>query len=90
MRPDPDSGARTTEDQVGEDCKDTRGNENRLLMSSGHAIISPKFTQEIDSLWDYRKSTEQYAATGGTSKQSVMEQIHELGLWLQAWRSGSC
>ena len=52
-------------------------------------VSSPKFTEDIDSLWDYRKSIEQYEAMGGTSKQSVMKQIRELRVWLQGWSGGS-
>ena len=33
------------------------------------------------ALWDYEHSVEQYEAIGGTSRQSVLDQILALTVW---------
>ncbi|VEN51441.1 unnamed protein product [Callosobruchus maculatus] len=45
-------------------------------------LISPHFDADVKKIWDYDNSVEQYQAIGGTSKKSVLEQIHELKAWL--------
>ncbi|XP_071549885.1 argininosuccinate lyase isoform X2 [Panulirus ornatus] len=39
------------------------------------ANISPLFTEDVSSLWNFEHSVEQYTATGGTSLDSVNTQI---------------
>lgn len=40
--------------------------------------ISPHFTEDIMSIWNYENSVEQYTSVGGTSKHAVMKQIEEV------------
>ena len=46
---------------------------------------SSKFTEEIDTVWNFETSVKQYAALGGTSKQSVERQTQKLRKWLEEW-----
>lgn len=57
---------------------------NRLLFSSPLLVLNSKeFTEDIDSIWDFEQSIQQYTSTGGTSKQSVIQQIQSLRNWMQ-------
>lgn len=40
--------------------------------------ISPVFTADVQEIWNFENSAEQYQVTGGTSKSSVLEQIQQL------------
>ena len=42
------------------------------------AAISPAFTAEMAAIWDFERSVEQRAATGGTARASVQAQIAQL------------
>ena len=44
--------------------------------------VSELFTPDIDRVWDYNSSVEQYSSIGGTSKSSVMQQIESVKKWL--------
>ncbi|GAB1608162.1 argininosuccinate lyase-like [Argonauta hians] len=44
--------------------------------------ISPSFDTDVQNVWDYKHSVEQYRSHGGTSKESVSWQIKQLRLWL--------
>lgn len=46
-------------------------------------LNSKEFTEDIDSIWDFSQSIQQYTSTGGTSKQSVIQQIQSLRNWMQ-------
>lgn len=39
-------------------------------------LNSPKFDESVMDVWNYENSVEQYHVTGGTSRQSVQEQIN--------------
>ena len=45
-------------------------------------IYSPLFEKDVNDVWDYEHSVEQYTAEGGTAKDSVQKQINELQEWL--------
>ncbi|CAH1801872.1 unnamed protein product [Owenia fusiformis] len=45
--------------------------------------ISPKFESDVEKVWDYENSVEQYSAFGGTSRSSVNQQIVKLETWLK-------
>lgn len=47
---------------------------------------SEKFTDDIQLIWNHHGSVEQYQAKGGTSTNSVLQQIKELKDWLDHWR----
>ncbi|XP_078598355.1 argininosuccinate lyase-like [Branchiostoma floridae x Branchiostoma japonicum] len=51
--------------------------------------ISPKFEADVEKLWNYENSVEQYTASGGTSGASVMHQIQTLDEWLAHMRNKS-
>jgi len=42
--------------------------------------ISPHFTAEMATVWDYERSVEQRSATGGTSRAAILSQIEALRL----------
>ena len=37
--------------------------------------FSDKFAKDIEEVWDFESSVEQYTSAGGTSKSCVLEQI---------------
>lgn len=45
-------------------------------------FFSNQFGVDIGKVWNYENSIEQYQATGGTSKSSVLNQIEKLRSWL--------
>ncbi|GLV34240.1 Argininosuccinate lyase [Carabus blaptoides fortunei] len=45
--------------------------------------ISNHFEADVSKVWNYENSVEQYQATGGTSKNSVLNQISALQVWLK-------
>ncbi|XP_041349400.1 argininosuccinate lyase-like isoform X2 [Gigantopelta aegis] len=45
--------------------------------------VNPLFEEDVQKLWHYENSVDQYSAQGGTSKKSVQEQIHILEKWLE-------
>ncbi|KAM6986985.1 LOW QUALITY PROTEIN: argininosuccinate lyase [Aplochiton taeniatus] len=45
--------------------------------------ISPLFSTDVSSVWDYQSSVEQYSAPGGTARNSVNTQIQHLRTWLK-------
>ncbi|TRY76027.1 hypothetical protein DNTS_010922 [Danionella cerebrum] len=45
--------------------------------------ISTLFDQDISSIWDYKKSVEQYSAPGGTAQNSITAQIQHFRTWLE-------
>ena len=47
-------------------------------------FFSPFFEDDVQTVWDYEHSVEQYQATGGTSRASVQEQIQQLKEWLNS------
>jgi len=47
--------------------------------------VSSKFTDDVQEVWDYKNSVDQYSATGGTATVSVQKQIDQLKEWLQTW-----
>ncbi|KAI1291755.1 Argininosuccinate lyase [Halotydeus destructor] len=48
--------------------------------------ISNKFSDDISSLWDYGHSVSQYTSKGGTSRQSVHQQVVDLNKWLTEYK----
>lgn len=50
---------------------------NKLPLSAMKSI-SDQFSDDVYAIWNFEKSVEQYTATGGTSKQSVRDQIEFL------------
>ncbi|XP_023016020.2 argininosuccinate lyase isoform X2 [Leptinotarsa decemlineata] len=46
-------------------------------------LISEHFEHDIEKVWNYENSIEQYQATGGTAKSSVEKQIEKLQIFLQ-------
>ncbi|XP_002738808.1 argininosuccinate lyase-like [Saccoglossus kowalevskii] len=46
--------------------------------------ISPVFEADIANVWNYENSVEQYSSAGGTSKQSVIQQVEQLEEWLSS------
>lgn len=44
---------------------------------------SKEFKEDVSSIWDFKESTQQYQAKGGTSQQSVINQIHDLRKWMK-------
>ncbi|RMX41987.1 hypothetical protein pdam_00001312 [Pocillopora damicornis] len=44
--------------------------------------ISPLFEEDVNEVWDYEHSVEQYSAEGGTAKSSVEGQIYKLQQWM--------
>ncbi|CAL1531142.1 unnamed protein product [Lymnaea stagnalis] len=54
---------------------------SQLSLKDFHSI-SPLFDDDVNKVWDYANSVEQYKATGGTSKSSVEGQIAHLESWL--------
>jgi len=61
------------------ESKDVRVNE---LSLEDMYSISNHFTSDVENIWDYNASTEQYSSTGGTSKTSVANQIMNMRKWL--------
>lgn len=46
------------------------------------ALSSPLFEEDVNEVWDYEHSVEQYSAEGGTAKSSVEGQIYKLQQWM--------
>jgi len=46
---------------------------------------SNMFSDDIAAIWDYAHSVDQYVAQGGTSRQSVCQQLGELKKWIVTW-----
>ena len=46
--------------------------------------FSPAFEEDVQQVWDYENSVEQYQATGGTCKQSVLDQCLQLHVWIDS------
>lgn len=44
--------------------------------------LSPLFDHDVESVWNYQNSVEQYSSTGGTSSKSVQTQIDQLNKWI--------
>ncbi|XP_022793039.1 argininosuccinate lyase-like [Stylophora pistillata] len=44
--------------------------------------VSPLFDKDVNEVWDYEHSVEQYSAEGGTGKSSVGGQINKLQQWM--------
>lgn len=40
--------------------------------------INPIFAEDVEDIWNFENSAEQYQVTGGTSRSSVLEQIQQL------------
>lgn len=53
------------------------------LKFSDLATISSKFDEDVTSVWNFQRSVEQYQSTGGTSLNSVENQIKLLLEWLK-------
>ncbi|XP_033095270.1 argininosuccinate lyase-like, partial [Anneissia japonica] len=45
--------------------------------------ISSYFEEDVNKVWNYENSVEQYTSTGGTSKASVLAQVDQLSTWLE-------
>ena len=52
--------------------------------SSHLTFCSPAFEEDVQQVWDYENSVEQYQATGGTCKQSVLDQCLQLHVWIDS------
>ncbi|KAH7957276.1 hypothetical protein HPB52_017038 [Rhipicephalus sanguineus] len=52
------------------------------LTCSDAKSVSDLFDDDLAQLWNYEHSVEQYKATGGTAKASVLAQIASLRQWL--------
>ena len=52
--------------------------------SSHLTLFSPAFEEDVQQVWDYENSVEQYQATGGTCKQSVLDQCLQLHVWIDS------
>lgn len=52
------------------------------LTCSDAKSVSELFEDDLAELWNYEHSVEQYKATGGTAKESVVAQIASLRQWL--------
>ncbi len=46
--------------------------------------FSPAFEEDVSAVWNYENSVEQYTSTGGTSKQSVLDQCLKLQVWIDS------
>jgi len=46
--------------------------------------VSPLFEKDVEKIWNYENSVDQYTSTGGTSRVAVLKQIEELRKWLVA------
>ncbi|XP_077995364.1 argininosuccinate lyase-like isoform X2 [Glandiceps talaboti] len=46
--------------------------------------VSSAFDNDVSSVWNYENSVEQYTSVGGTSRQSVTQQIEQLTQWLKS------
>ncbi|RHZ80363.1 hypothetical protein Glove_137g31 [Diversispora epigaea] len=44
--------------------------------------LHPAFSQDITEIWNFEKSIENRSSLGGTSRATVLEQIHKLKEWL--------
>jgi argininosuccinate lyase len=49
--------------------------------------ISDKFASDVDQLWNYSHSVDQYSTKGGTGKESVVRQLDDLNKWLISWKT---
>lgn len=63
-------------DSIKPDVNDTALFTNYVFFFSSH------FEVDIGRVWNYENSIEQYLATGGTAKNSVLDQINKLEKWL--------
>lgn len=52
------------------------------LTCSDAKSVSELFDDDLAELWNHEHSVEQYKATGGTSRESVLSQIASLRQWL--------
>ena len=48
------------------------------------SLFSPAFEEDVQQVWNYENSVEQYQATGGTCKQSVLDQCLQLHVWIDS------
>ncbi|XP_072164510.1 argininosuccinate lyase-like [Diadema setosum] len=46
--------------------------------------VSPSFESDVASVWNYESSVEQYQSSGGTSRQSVLNQVSQLRQWIES------
>ncbi|CAG8598778.1 3097_t:CDS:2 [Diversispora eburnea] len=44
--------------------------------------LHPAFSQDITEIWNFEKSIENRSSLGGTSRATVLEQVHKLKEWL--------
>ncbi len=47
-------------------------------------VFSVLFEEDVDGVWDYKNSVDQYTAAGGTARSSVETQISTLQQWLKS------
>lgn len=47
-------------------------------------IFSSHFDADVAKVWNYENSVEQYEAIGGTSRNSVNNQIKLLEIWIES------
>lgn len=62
---------------------ETKGLALNQLSLQDLQIISPLFSNDVNFVWDYKHSVEQYTALGGTSQSSVEWQISQVRALLQ-------
>lgn len=62
---------------------ENKGVALNTLTLSDFQTVSLQFKADIENVWDYKRSVDQYTSTGGTSKTSVLKQIKTFNTWLQ-------
>ena len=53
-----------------------------MMIGFAIMVLLSLFEDDIMKLWDYEHSVEQYNSSGGTSKQTVLQQIQMLKKWV--------
>jgi argininosuccinate lyase len=59
-----------------------RNTSMSALSLSDFKQLHAAFDKDIAEIWDFEKSVENRASVGGTSKDTVLEQIRKLRAWL--------
>ncbi len=54
-----------------------------FFIFTGIKNFSDKFSEDINLLWNFENSANQYEAKGGTSQSSILEQINFLKSWIR-------
>ncbi|MEE6469745.1 hypothetical protein FKM82_008751 [Ascaphus truei] len=62
---------------------ETKGMSVNKLSLEDLKSISPLFSSDVSTVWNYTNSVEQYTAAGGTAKSSVVMQVEQLRSWMK-------